>query len=559
MGFNRTLRRGIFVIFLIFSAASSLRAQTPLKSTAFVPGSWSLVLLPDTQIYSRFNPGLFTLQTHWIVKNKDKCNIRYVLGLGDITDMDTEQEWVHAKEAIAELDGQVPYALASGNHDYTPHGNSITGASGMNKFFPPSSFQKWPTFGGVMKRDVTHSYHLFSAGKKDWSLIVREKQGDIANAYHLFSAGKSDWIVIVLQWAPTDAAIRWANDVLAKYPQRKAILVTHAYLYSDNTRYDFAKKGSSQHWNPHTYPCPGGNDGEELWQKLVRKNNFVLTFNGHVLNGGLGFLASKNDRGAVVHQMLVNYQIARWAARAICGCSNSSPTGRRSTPSRTRRCTTNTWRTRAISSASSWTGDGGAPEALTVFLRLVPRGLAVERFGVAQRGPGEAVEGDGDEAAHRHGEAAGHVVEIGDVSHQLGHHGAAHDRHDDEGRGLFRLRSQAENPQGEDRREHDRHEEIAEENAGHGHPSQLEEDQQAGDDVQQRVQGDNLVCRESPQQTSARKPTDQETDEAEGGEVGGETVAEAKSRVVVSDHAGIGVRQEEAIQPRRVRHLWILE
>ena len=115
--------------------------------------------------------------------------------------------------------------------------------------------------------------------------------------------------MIVLQWAPTDAAIQWANGVLAKYPQRKAILVTHAYLYSDNTRYDFAKKGSSQHWNPHTYPCPGGNDGEELWQKLVRKNNFVLTFNGHVLNGGLGFLASKNDRGAVVHQMLVNYQM----------------------------------------------------------------------------------------------------------------------------------------------------------------------------------------------------------------------------------------------------------
>ena len=157
MGFNRTLRGGFLAVFVLFSAASSLWAQTPLKSTAFVPGSWSLVLLPDTQNYSRWFPGVFTLQTHWIVKNKDKCNIRYVIGLGDITDMDTEPEWVNAKAAIAELDGQVPYALASGNHDYTPHGDSITGTSGMNKFFPASSFQKWPTFGGVMKKDVITS------------------------------------------------------------------------------------------------------------------------------------------------------------------------------------------------------------------------------------------------------------------------------------------------------------------------------------------------------------------------------------------------------------------
>lgn len=51
------------------------------------------------------------------------------------------------------------------------------------------------------------------------------------------------------------------------------------------------------------------NDGEELWQKFVRKNHFVLTCNGHVLGDGLGFLASKNDRGKMVHQMLVNYQM----------------------------------------------------------------------------------------------------------------------------------------------------------------------------------------------------------------------------------------------------------
>jgi hypothetical protein len=284
MNFQRTTRRGILAVLLLLSAASSLPAQMPLKSADFTPGSWSLVLLPDTQHYSQRYPGLFTLQTHWIAKNKDKYDIRYVLGLGDVTNKNTDREWLHAKEAMAELDGRVPYALAIGNHDYTPHGDSVSGRSGANKFFSPSMFCKWHTFGGAMKPD------------------------DIANCYHLFRAGKTDWIVIVLAWSPSDAVVQWANEVLAKYPDRKAILVTHAYLYSDSTRYG-DKKSKSQRWHPHNYLNKGGNDGEELWQKLVRKNNFVLTLNGHVLNSGLGLLASKNDRGDVVHQMLVNYQM----------------------------------------------------------------------------------------------------------------------------------------------------------------------------------------------------------------------------------------------------------
>lgn len=279
------LRHNIPAILLVLVSASLTQAQSPLKSTDFTPGSWSLVLLPDTQNYCEEYPGLFTLQTRWIAKNKEKYNIRYVLGLGDITNRNDDAQWRHAQDAIGELDGHVPYALAVGNHDYTPHGDSGSGKSGINTILPPSKFEKWPTFGGVMK------------------------PGDITNCYHLFTAGGADWIVIVLQWAPSNAVVDWANQVLTKYPKRKAILVTHAYLYDDGDRYHFAKKGRLQKWNPHTYKTQSPNDGEELWQKLVRKNNFVLTFNGHVLNSGLGFLASKNDLGNMVHQMLVNYQM----------------------------------------------------------------------------------------------------------------------------------------------------------------------------------------------------------------------------------------------------------
>jgi len=95
------------------------------------------------------------------------------------------------------------------------------------------------------------------------------------------------------------------------------MMTTHAYLYSDGTRYDFKVKGPAQEWNPLAYPTSkadgpdaGNHDGEMLWQNLLKKHPGVfLTVNGHVLNNGTGLLTSKGDKGNTVHQMLVNYQM----------------------------------------------------------------------------------------------------------------------------------------------------------------------------------------------------------------------------------------------------------
>src|ERR1035438_4905178 len=47
---------------------------------------------------------------------------------------------------------------------------------------------------------------------------------------------------------------------------------------------------------------------------------------------------------------------------------------------------------------------------------------------------------------HGYGEAARHIPFVGHRAHQLRHDGAAHDRHDDEGRCLLGARTQAEDP-----------------------------------------------------------------------------------------------------------------
>jgi hypothetical protein len=73
-------------------------------------------------------------------------------------------------------------------------------------------------------------------------------------------------------------------------------------------------KHGEQHNSPYSYgvaklPGESVNDGQQLWEKLVsRHQNFRLTFNGHVVGDGTGFLSSKGVHGNVVHQMLANYQ-----------------------------------------------------------------------------------------------------------------------------------------------------------------------------------------------------------------------------------------------------------
>ena len=105
----------------------------------------------------------------------------------------------------------------------------------------------------------------------------------------------------------------WANEIARQYASTPAMLVTHAYLYDDDTRYDHTK-GSDQYWNPHSYPidkAPGGvNDGEEIWQKLVLGNsNIRFVFCGHVVDRGVGRLTSVRPDGTTVHQVLANYQM----------------------------------------------------------------------------------------------------------------------------------------------------------------------------------------------------------------------------------------------------------
>jgi hypothetical protein len=276
---------------LDYTRAVCERRARPVKLTSspgsesLGQGAFTLALLPDTQYYSLNYPGIFLSQVSWIVANVARLHIPYVFHLGDIVDQNTPLEWERAARAMWLLEGVVPYTVTPGNHDLGPSGSATTRDTLLNDYFSYDKTSKWTTFGGA-----------FEPGK-------------LENTYHLFSAGGRDYIVISLEWGPRDAVVQWADQIMTANPRRYGILVTHAYLNWNDKRYDHTDTVNPQDFNPYQYGTAGGvNDGEQLWQKLVRKHAFVMTLNGHVLGDGTGYLASVTDKGNICHQMMSNYQ-----------------------------------------------------------------------------------------------------------------------------------------------------------------------------------------------------------------------------------------------------------
>jgi hypothetical protein len=239
-----------FFLFLIpFSLLLVFQTQTPEEKGP--PPSFSLVVLPDTQLYSRDYPAIFARQTSWIVDNREAHQIAFVSHTGDIVQSgDAEKEWQSAQRAVRLLDGVVPYGLAIGNHD---------SRSSFNEFFPFSRYEKESWWGG----------HFGKGGE---------------NNYQLFSAQGLDFIVLHLEFEPDEAVLTWADEVLENHQNRRAIVSTHYFLDYDGLR------------SP---------TGEEVFEKFKDNPNLFLILSGHIHAE-----AKRADLvdGRPIHQLLADYQ-----------------------------------------------------------------------------------------------------------------------------------------------------------------------------------------------------------------------------------------------------------
>ncbi len=229
---------------------------------------FTIAIIGDTQSYFHgdFLAG-FNSITEWIVNNKESMNIAFVSHLGDVVENgDQAWEWDGAEGALSKLDGVVPYGIAVGNHDADLCcSGGYNWASDYDNFterFPESRYSSYEWWGDD-----------YPAGT-NW------------NSYQLFSAGGMDFIIVHIEVWPEADPIAWADQVLAQYPDRRALISTHDFDQSNKlaaivNKYPNVFIVNRGHHPGYSYGSYAGTNGNTI-------HNFLTDPQGDA-NGGDGW------------------------------------------------------------------------------------------------------------------------------------------------------------------------------------------------------------------------------------------------------------------------------
>lgn len=227
---------------------------------------YSFAVVGDTQILSYHYPEKMDIIYDWISDNVEEKNIKLVMGLGDITDKNSTEEWAVAYRNIKKLDGLVPYTIVRGNHD------------AIEKFTKTFEFNEY-------KESLGGSY-----GE------------NMLNTWRIITVGETKYLIMCLDYGPSDDVLRWADEVVMSHHDCNIIVTTHAYLFRDGTTLDIGDV------------CPpslsgGYNNGDDMWEKFVSKHsNIVLVLSGHDSCDRLVTVQTEGINGNKVTQILVDPQ-----------------------------------------------------------------------------------------------------------------------------------------------------------------------------------------------------------------------------------------------------------
>jgi hypothetical protein len=197
-----------------------------LLLTQFIPASsigqkFTLAIFGDTQGEVTVNPQMFFSQLNWIRAKRDSLNIPMALHVGDITNFDNYNQWEIASKGFEILDdANIPYALATGNHDTHAVGKHSGSAAPGNVNANLRNTDKFNAYFPVSR--LTAQRGRFEPGKSD-------------NAYYTFRADGLNWLVLSLEFCARRGPVNWAEEVVADHPSYNVIVLTHYFLNSNGT------------------------------------------------------------------------------------------------------------------------------------------------------------------------------------------------------------------------------------------------------------------------------------------------------------------------------------
>lgn len=228
---------------------------------------FALAWITDTQYYSEQYMQNFDIMTDWIVNNKDTLGIEYVLHTGDIVDeFNEEYQFINASNQLQKFeDASLPYGVLGGNHDVA-HGNAVYDL--YTKYFGASRYENYPWYGGTYDNNKGH--------------------------YDFVTVDGEELLFLYMSWDTSDAEIEWMNEVLAKYPDKKAFICMHPGINA-NAEPDYFS--------------------DRVMNEVCSKNqNVVAVLNGHYHGSSLNFVGfDDNNDGVedrVVYRICTDYQSA---------------------------------------------------------------------------------------------------------------------------------------------------------------------------------------------------------------------------------------------------------
>lgn len=237
--------------------------------------AYSIAFLPDIQFITDRYPNKLAPIFDYVINNKDKKNIKYMVGLGDLTDRNTSQEWSRVKEQFDRLNGVLPYSLVRGNHD---------GANFLDTLFGKT----------------TSEYYKHVAANGGFY-----KESSVTNTYLLFEENNTKYMILNLDFGIGENVLNWADNVISEHPEHRVMIVTHAYLNSNGahlTKGDWATPSGSN----ASYADP-----DQMWEKHFKKHaNIDMIVCGHMPSDQIIVTPAVGDNGNTVYQILIDGQAA---------------------------------------------------------------------------------------------------------------------------------------------------------------------------------------------------------------------------------------------------------
>ena len=231
----------------------------------------------------------YTAATKWIADNADERKIAYSAHTGDLIEnwrvagedrANAKKEFEVASRAQKNLeDAGVVNGVLPGNHDNIS-GEEVGAGNLYNEYFGPDRYEAQQGKGNWAKEDA--SYHPYAEGNND-------------NHYDLFTTNGMDFIALHLGYDVTEEEAAWADKVLKQYPDRNAIVLTHAYLKPSNS--------------PDGRNSDFSHDGVMVYDNVIKKNpNVALVLAGH--EHGVSIVTRKDVGHTNNHvtELLADYQ-----------------------------------------------------------------------------------------------------------------------------------------------------------------------------------------------------------------------------------------------------------